>query len=455
VLTGAAEAVLAQGDMHTAIVLLMSVAAAGAWLLATSRGERLQVAGRLFVFGVTLTGLCVPFLMQRLLEHPDVPRRFGVFPVSPATAVGFLLETGDLGSTLGAMAALLATGGLLWASDATEAAAARARAMAAWAGILACSCAALPMSALLLGRAIQPYHFEMSRAVLTRYGLVVALTYLVQRLLDVLRAGEPLGGVRALVARRAGAVVALFLCLLGAKGFALAARDSFCRTNQGHVRADLSEYRSLPDYRRNFKALVSELEKPAYGRCRVLATFDHQVFAWWTSFRRGYAFNPDPFSSAVCDAEIERRLLLFCKALRMTPDDFGSFLDRPNVNLLWLGCAKYQASRAHTFAPMGEYTERQREQILRSSLQDSWTLVVPQAEKARLARLYADVAAVSEMPRLDVMILTNDESLRSFAPSAGEYEEVYRNAAFRVFLNRGSVVQARRRGPAASGRVSG
>jgi hypothetical protein len=436
VLIGAAEAVLVQSDIHSAMTLCMSAGMIAVWLLAVRREDRLSIAKRLLASTAAVSVLCVPFFIQRCVEHPGVPARVGAFPVTPRTALAFLVEMREPTHALGGLAALLGTAGLLWSLDSSGEATGRVRVMATLAGILVCSCLALPLSALVLGRTAQPDHFEMSRFVLTGYGLVVALTYLAQRLLDAVTARSSLGGAHAALAGIAGPGLMALLCLLGVKGFVISAHDSFCRMDRGHVRTDFQEYRSLRDYRQDFKALLSELERPAYADCRVLATFDHQAYAWWASFRRGHVFNPDPVNTSLCDAEIERRLVLFCRTLGMTPDQFVAFLERPYVNIFWLGGNKYQASRAYTFAPLDQYTEEQQAQIARTTLQCNWNVLVPEGEKRRLRDLYVNMPVEPAMPRLDAVILTNDESLAPFSPPEAEYKRTWQSRSLRVFVNR-------------------
>ena len=98
----------------------------------------------------------------------------------------------------------------------------------------------------------------------------------------------------------------------------------------------------------------------------------------------------------------------------------------------WLGCSKYQASKAHTFAPLWDYPEDVRARIAGSSIFSSFNVALPLTTRQRLAALY-DELALPAAERLDLIVLTKDESLAAFAPSPKESSLVFENDVFRVW----------------------
>src|SRR5262249_51541301 len=108
-----------------------------------------------------------------------------------------------------------------------------------------------------------------------------------------------------------------------------------------------------------------------------------------------------------------------------------AFIQRTYVNHFWLGHAKYQASRAFTFAPLSDYDEAVQLRIRATSVLDNFKVAVPNSEQRRLV---ADFETLKpELKRLDLVVLSNDESLARFAPPEDQFRLSYRNSTFRVW----------------------
>jgi hypothetical protein len=147
----------------------------------------------------------------------------------------------------------------------------------------------------------------------------------------------------------------------------------------------------------------------------------------------GCSFLADPFLSVVPDVEIETRLLSLCKLVGMSDEELGAFVNRPYVNIFWLGHAKYQACAAHTFAPLGEYSDAEKESIRKAGVFGAFNVIVPSGERKRLTNAFQGLDAQNLGRRLDVVVLTKDESLAGKSVTDRAFSPVYENGTFRVW----------------------
>ena len=119
----------------------------------------------------------------------------------------------------------------------------------------------------------------------------------------------------------------------------------------------------------------------------------------------------------------------------MSPADFVTFARRSYVNIFWIGCAKYQASKAFTFSPLDDYDEVDRAKIATTTIFDNFAVALPRSQQARLSRVFEEVD-LTHLDRLDLIVLTKDESTVGFAPSSVAFDLVFENAVFRVWSRR-------------------
>ncbi len=121
----------------------------------------------------------------------------------------------------------------------------------------------------------------------------------------------------------------------------------------------------------------------------------------------------------------------------MNRSQFIEFLLRRYVVVLWLGHDKYQVSRAYSFGPLHEYHPTIQEHLAETSIYDSWRVGLPAHEARRLMARFDETRLKREtLPRIDLIVLTNDESLREFSPVGSDFSLVYQNATFRVYAPR-------------------
>ena len=178
----------------------------------------------------------------------------------------------------------------------------------------------------------------------------------------------------------------------------------------------------------------------------MLGTFDLQVYSWWTTFGKGTLYIPFPQLSNASDDEIETRFIRFCQIIGMEENQFMNFIKRRYVLLFWLSHNKYQASFFHTFASLEDYDEEVRLRIKtvanvlreprKASWQETWTLVLPNSERARLLDKYRTLSKQRFSEESDFIILLKDESMQNCQPPLDKYSKSYENASFNVWLKK-------------------
>lgn len=386
-----------------------------------------------FSFLLVVTGCSIPFLVQRLAEHPALSKRLGVFPIDrahplflpgnlPYFCVGasfacglfFIIaflqgHSGKKGHTLHQPQILLLPFSCFAA------------------------CIALPILGIVLGKGVQIYHLHERFYSIFSLALFVSFLYMLFYLSDIF--GKDHEKDTQKLFQKFGwfyHVLALGMILLSV--LATFQMASFYSQKNSHMRIDLAEYASLTNYRSDFVEIVNELLSPTYKDSSVIGTFDQQLFNWWVGLNKKFSFLPSTAFSMVSDDEIETRLLAFCKLLGMNIEDFRTFINRQYVNGNWLALNKYQASKAYTFSPLSDYDPDIQKKIEMTSILDSWYLAIPNGEQNRLIQKFKTMPDNAwKNWRLDLIILTNDESLRNFSPPSDNFELIYENETFRMW----------------------
>lgn len=384
----------------------------------------LRLAAALSAFGL----VCSFYVAQRLFEHPDVPVRLGVFPVSWDDLPP--LETMRWRPHL-LIALTLVLARRLDPLDPT-----RGRVLACLAGLVVTATFALPLTCLFLGKTIQPYHFGFMLAFFFTLAIYASVGAAVAWLVRAITASdEPLA---RRVSGRAGVavVVGTGLWLVGAQFVETTGRRVKSAQRATHHRSDF-DYGEDLDYRRHFVALVETLRSPAYADARVLGTFDAQVLSWWSLFGGKFAFAPDPFATTASDAIVEERLLRLLAVLGADEARLGFLFEARYMSAFFLAHDKYQASRGHTYAPLSDYGPEARKRIKRTDFFESWDLELPLSEVRRLTARYADLRrSTAPLPRLDVIVLLNDARQRDLRPDPARFALTYENPTFRVYRPR-------------------
>lgn len=428
-LLAGAFGLLIQGDLHAALLFAFS---SPVLIFCVARRDGLQRTLRNgFYAGILLAAVISPFLVQRLLAHPDLSVRWGVFSMSRRAGFGFFrsfLSWKELAGDALAMGLVLFVGTRTPIPPDNEAPVdgrEPVRQLLPYTlTLMFAALVCMPLSILILGSTVQPSHFD-DRALRLYSYLAIAFSVLwLDRFLQ--RRGTWSESVVPYRPYVYGATVA---CL--AIGFGFAIRQAAPYRN--HLRPQFyaaHTEETKPSYRESFAELTTFLESNVPDDA-VIASFDHQLYAWWLTFHRGYWFLVEPFVSSVPDDELEIRIALLCKRLNMPPEAYREFLQQPYMKIMWLGLLKYGASQWYRFAPLDDYTDQQRRQI---DSDDFWQMIIPRSELRRLTTQYENLT-LSEFAKrdLDVIVLSQRGPEQSWAPSADTWPMVFQNDGFRVY----------------------
>ena len=431
-LLGVLLALVIQSDVHSAFILIASLPA---FIWCVRSADLISLRRKLLAAGAVACVLCIPFLIQRYWEHPDIPLRLGVFPVSRLKPLYSLtglarasLPLAVLGTTYGAARLFRPTVEEVFG---THAVADFGKAVIYFSALVCIGHAAVPLSAALFGKGIQIFQFNTRAINFDSYCMLACFAVCVDffcrlalaRLawprwrLDLLTGGALAGLVAA--------VIACKVCYDESSGYRAHFRERWF--------SELDTLTAVP-YRAEFTELAKYLSTVARGEPQVLATLDHQVFVWWLTFTGGYSFLADPFSSTIPDCAIESRMGAFCHLIGMKAEEYRHFLQRQTVEMFWVSHDKYQASRAYAFSPLSDYPAQVQEEIKQASIFDNFHVVVPFSEMRRRSEDFERNEADSLGNRqLDIIVLTNDKPMDSFAPPSLCWQLTYQSPRFRVY----------------------
>ena len=442
ILLGVSYGWLLQGDLHSAMVyalaspILVIYVAKRDGTRATVRN--CMIAGSLFLVSISV------FLCQRLSDHPDVSTRWGLFELG--RLAGFQMYWRLLFSPGLAIAILCVTRYLLWPlplADYQGSDSERFINRAWWflSALLLAAFSCGPISIAILGKTIQPYHFNDRAERLCGYILIALIAIWIEALCRVLKSKVS----SSLLDRCAWHITTYAGIVALVVGF-FAYQWIYPRTPYTQpVRHVL--YAHLLDVQPNYRASFSEMTRHMRQELpsdAVVASFDHQVFAWWMTFEGKYWFLVEPFVSSIPDDELEIRLLVLCKLLGVSTDDFIDFLQTPiesepdthgYANVFWLALAKYQASQFYTFAPLDDYTTTQQTAIARTDY--VWQTIIPLSELDRLRKRY-DATSLDDLDSraLDAIVLNNHGPEAEWTPPLDGWKLSFENDGFRVFIRR-------------------
>jgi hypothetical protein len=432
---------LLQGDIHAAMIFGL-ISPCVIFYVAKRDGIRPTLRNSLLA-GIPFAAVITPFLLQRVLEHPDIPVRWGVFELN--RMAGFEIYWRQLFKPTFAVVFSCFTGfwlrpGHQTAHDNNASGGAIARTWWFITILLFAAFFCLPVSIVILGKTVQPYHFIDRAERLCGYTVILLVVLWVDAMFQRWKSSRnfPVWERYVFPLTSYGATLTLILTFFGYKTFISDGPTRFADP----VRREYYRHmvNTKPSYRDAFSAVVRHM-KLNIPRNAVVASFDHQVFAWWMTFQDGHWFLVEPFVSSIPDQELETRLLLFCKTLGMSADDFIAFIQTSRgiqanntgyVDTFWLGLAKYQASRLHTFAPLEDYTKEQQAAILKSA--NVWQTIIPKSELIRLRSKFEEITIDEPETRsLDVIVLSNSGPEKAWAPSENAWKLEFKNDGFRVF----------------------
>ena len=410
---GISESLLLQGAVHQAITVALLALLILTYLCKTYWNQITAIIKNACFAALSFAVVAIPFLYQRLHEMSDVPRRFGVFNVNRLKPLAFFPENYEWAMLI----ALILVGYYIFKTTADQI---KKTGLFFLFALLLASLLSLPFSCIFLGKVVQIGHFWNNYMATLAFVQLCLILYVFKN-----------ENISATDQKPKSATLFLVVACALVGSFRDAQKSAQFTTP---VRRDITEWSSLPSYRTDFNALVQELEKSNYTAVDVLGSFDVQLLSWWKTFHHGHVFNPDVFASVIPDQEVESRLIQMAKLIGMNKEQFLSFLERRYVSLFFLGQCKYQASLAHTFAPMNDYTPDQQKEIQDStSIFSTFTIIIPKSEKLRLGTAFDLEIPEPNKRSLDLVVLTNDESLISFIPDPKVFKEIYKNASFRAY----------------------
>lgn len=426
---GAALGMLVHGEIFGLAPLAIVTAAVGLALCWQCRDRRC-----LFALVACTAGFAVvvaPFAIQRLLDHPDVPRRYGVFPLVWAMIAD---EWPDSGRLLRALAMVAVTA--MAVGECRHRSAVRGR-LALAAGWCVSAFFGLQLHALTLRSGVQIDQFGERFPRVATYVVLAGLFVLVQRAASVVGRWNwaPTRGLVVGSCVAAGIVFALY--------DATRARHQWLR--QEYVTSKGRYHRFAPTYRHDLAEVIAQLTRPEYADCRTVLTFDHLAHVCSVAFLGKTVTCPDAFVTPLPDAEIEARMIFACKScLGLTDDQFFHFLDDRTVLGNWLAVYKYQYSKYYRYSPRADDYDAPPP----GGVVASRNFVLPKSERERLAVAFATAADESDRYPCDLLILNRpDIEAYGFRPDPRRFVQAYRNNSFELWVRRtddSSIVRRRK-----------
>lgn len=425
---GVLFSLLLQSDIYSAFILaLASALVLGRCALAAPAssppgpagpGRRGELLRGLPILGGVVALTVWPFLLQRRAILPEVMQRWGAYPLSRVEALAWARYVPLSGAII--VVVLVGAVWLLGRRVLGE----RTAVLQFFAVLALLAAVALPLFFVAIGQGLFPYHL-LDRA--RRFAMTgVVFVGAIGAMLAVER--WELAEKRWLRRAVGALLVVATLGAIGVRAREIAAREYHTKTAFRRANA--------PPYRTPFTALARELASPKYEKAVVLGTLDQQVHIFW-QMQGGRSFVPDGWESPAPDAEVERRLVLFCRLVGLPTEDFLAYLQRESTQS-WVFNAKYQTNSAHAIAPLDDYTVEQRARIVARSIFVAFQFEVPVHEMERFRALYEGDAVRGDEPRLDVVVLVKEDPFVDRAPPDDTYALSFENELFRVYLRRES-----------------
>lgn len=429
VLLGATLALIIQVDVYAAYILLASVSVA---VVTSSRFDRRFIMNLGLSLAVLLI-LCVPFVIQRSLHNHAIDVRWGLFPVRRTHLLFWRPEIKSMIAPF-LLYALFFAAAIIFKEDVdgiygSDSSLRFRRILLLFVAVTGFGHLAIPLTTFVLGKAVQIYHFPVIARDLDSMCCIVCIAGGIDALLRVaIRKTNWLP--------RFGWQPAALLAVICLGALAYKIHVDRSSPQNGYIRADsfpeLDGLSKTP-YRAEFADLAGHLKTLGDSKHMVLGTFDHELCAWWLTFNQGCSYLADPFISTVPDSEIEARFASFCHLLGISPKEYAQIIQQPTMNLFWISCDKYQASRAYTYSDLSDYSPSQRADIARTTILDNWHIAVPLSQQHRLLAAY-DAPDTGLHGELDVIVLTNEKAFRDHAPPASQWRLSYQSPRFRVYV---------------------
>jgi hypothetical protein len=290
----------------------------------------------------------------------------------------------------------------------------------------------MPAFSVVSGKAIQLYHFEMRWLKLTSYVVIAAALLALWQVRTVLsRRWLAITYGQTLLPRAyRGPLLTLMVALVAghyslSRGYVSDHRHPRPGTTLG------------APYKQDLVALVGELKGNAYAD-KVLATFDHAVYLWWTSFADRFVFVADPFLTTRPDAEQEIRLMAAFDTLGVRPAQFRTLIQSHYFQIMWLSSAKYNVSSAYHLAPLSGYAPHVASIIMGREIDAGWWTALPLSELRRFENQYKAGEFRKHTFKPPGVVVLNSEDIRhGFRPPAPGFRLKYKNHTFQVWVGVG------------------
>ena len=126
---------------------------------------------------------------------------------------------------------------------------------------------------------------------------------------------------------------------------------------------------------------------------KTLFTNDLRIINLWLYHKNKYLSVPEGFSNSLSDDQVEQSLFALFESLKISSDDFSSFLDlkledgRTFFSTFYFNY-KYQANSLKQFAHISHYLPDQRTQILNTSPLRASSNIMPEDKKLDIVRRY-------------------------------------------------------------------
>lgn len=428
-LLGATLALIIQVDVYAAYILLASVSVA---VVTSGRLDRRLIVNPGLTVAVLLV-LCTPFFIQRSFHSHAIDVRWGLFPVHRTHLLFWLPELRAMSGPF-ILYAMFFAGATILKEEVdgifgSGASLRFRRILLLFIAVTGFGHLAIPLTTFVLGKAVQIYHFPVIARDLDSMCCIVCIAAAIDLLFRIaIRKTDRF--------TRFGWQPAALLAAICLGALAYKIHVDRRSPQNGYIRADVFpelDGLSKTPYRMEFADLTSHLNSLGDSKHMVLGTFDHELCAWWLTFNQGCSYLADPFLSTVPDSEIEARFASFCHLIGMTPKEYDALIQQPTMNLFWISCDKYQASRAYTYAALSDYSPSQRAEIAHTTILDNWHVDVPLSEQHRLLTAY-DASNSALQGELDVIVLTNEKAFRDHAPPASQWRLSYQSPRFRVYV---------------------
>lgn len=444
---GICTSLLLQGNFHSTVSVALATAFVMGYTLLVSPLKRGASLARFALMIASAAVVAIPFFIQRAFENPDIPVRFGMFPLDRFAPLW--LKPICLWRLALVVPIVLLVAGILHRRATTpqlgentkDQTGIGSKALFLLAGLSIAPYIALPLNCIVLGKGVQLYHYRQDVFINTSYALIATVLLLLQMLVPIRRVSlrEPASPQDVRASRMQGLFTVFSVVIIGLFIIFRAPEP-----NPGYARPGFLDEQNpeRAGYRQHFVELVRELTgNPQYAPCRVALTLDTQVHVWWTTFNNGYVFLPDVFSCTLSDDAIERRHALAFKLLGVNhPQRYASLLNLRDWQVWWLAGNKYQATETFSYAPKEAYPPAVRDHMQKLAEQGnltSWHVWMPDADVQRLRRQFEQTTLNdADLPRCDLVILTPFDLAQELRPDPTRFRKTFQNEAFEVWIRR-------------------